>query len=432
MGESGPNNGAAAFYASNQHNDVLNAAPDSDEARQRLVDELKRRGNAAFSAKSLPEADVLYSKAIEHDSKIPALFGNRAMARLMMGRFKDALEDAEAAIELDASWTKAWFRAGKAEVGLEKLDEAQKRFEKILELEPDNKAAQQEIKAMPERRQKLEQKKKREAAEAEQKAKERAELAKDKVVSKRIVEVSKDQASGAAAAKKKSSSSEKDGEIDLSLRGYRTLPDGRKTTFFNRELTEEEKEMLKDNKPKQVSEEAEAILAKEQELASKGASAWNHGGTFEERPMSKWAEPKLKEYLESLSCPVQLVDSDGDAESGTLKVTDLKNIDGDASITFTRGKKRHMFDYSLDVAWSVACLGKTVSGTIFLPDVSADEVSGDPSDGVVEAELRWSNREKAGANQAVISKTLMDTKSGLLAKVNEALNKWAVEFRKIQ
>mmetsp|Transcript_18371 Transcript_18371/g.36100 ORF Transcript_18371/g.36100 Transcript_18371/m.36100 type:complete len:423 (+) Transcript_18371:280-1548(+) len=419
------NSNAGAFYASNQHNDVLNASPDSEEARQRLVDELKRRGNAAFSAKSLPEAEVLYSKAIEHDPKAFALFGNRSMVRLMMGRFAEALEDAESAIAIDASWSKGWYRAGKAEVGLDKLDEATKRFEKVLELEPGNKAAEQEIKAMPQRREKLVEKKRIEAERAEKAAKEKAELTKDSFVSKRIVEVESDSASDS----KKSTG--KKGDVDLSLRGYRTLPDGRKTTYFNRELTEEEKELLKDNKPKQLEDE-ETLKAKEQELASKGASAWNHGGTFEERPMTKWAQPKLKEYLGAVTCPIQLVDSDGDAESETIKVTDIKNIDGDASIMFTRGKKRHMFDYSMELDWQVDTLGNRVTGTLFLPDVSADEVSGDASDNVIDAELRWSNREKAGSNQAVIAKTLMDPKTGLLGAVNEALNKWAAEFRTIQ
>jgi hypothetical protein len=33
-----------------------------DEAKESLIAELKSRGNAAFKAKSLMEADVLYSK----------------------------------------------------------------------------------------------------------------------------------------------------------------------------------------------------------------------------------------------------------------------------------------------------------------------------------------------------------------------------------
>ena len=33
-----------------RHSDVMNARPESDESKQRLVDELKRRGNMAFKA----------------------------------------------------------------------------------------------------------------------------------------------------------------------------------------------------------------------------------------------------------------------------------------------------------------------------------------------------------------------------------------------
>ena len=82
-----------------RHSDVMNARPESDESKQRLVDELKRRGNMAFKAvrfihfsqkcrrrneqhtnpkqKSMEEARQLYSKAIHHNGKIVALYGNR-------------------------------------------------------------------------------------------------------------------------------------------------------------------------------------------------------------------------------------------------------------------------------------------------------------------------------------------------------------------
>jgi len=33
-----------------RHSDVLNAKPESDESKRRLIDELKRRGNLAFKA----------------------------------------------------------------------------------------------------------------------------------------------------------------------------------------------------------------------------------------------------------------------------------------------------------------------------------------------------------------------------------------------
>ena len=33
-----------------RHSDVMGAKPESDESKQRLVDELKRRGNLAFKA----------------------------------------------------------------------------------------------------------------------------------------------------------------------------------------------------------------------------------------------------------------------------------------------------------------------------------------------------------------------------------------------
>lgn len=77
------------------------------------------------------------------------------------------------------------------------------------------------------------------------------------------------------------------------------------------------------------------------------------------------------------------------------------------------------------------CAGAKVSGTLFLPDVSGDAIT----DGeVVEAELRWSARDRAGTNQAAIAKALMDTNpaSGLLGGVNKAVHTFADEFRALK
>ena len=93
-----------------RHSDVMNARPESDESKQRLVDELKRRGNMAFKAvrffrffrfrfvdvnrtlntintqKSMEEARQLYSKAIHHNGKIVALYGNRCAVYVVFSR----------------------------------------------------------------------------------------------------------------------------------------------------------------------------------------------------------------------------------------------------------------------------------------------------------------------------------------------------------
>mmetsp|Transcript_13450 Transcript_13450/g.23933 ORF Transcript_13450/g.23933 Transcript_13450/m.23933 type:complete len:431 (+) Transcript_13450:177-1469(+) len=420
-------NGAGAFFAGNQHNDVLFAKPDGAEAVARLVEELKRRGNAAVKFESFPEAEALYSKAIEHDSKNVALYGNRAMVRGSMGRFKEALEDAEAAIAVNPEWVKGYYRKATSLAGLKRFDEAKAAFEEVLNLDPKNKAAKAELDKIPAR------KAAHEASEARIKERQAEENAKGNTVaarvpiSRKVIDVKKEASTKANAAEKPKATDEND--VDLSMRGYRTLADGRKTTYFNRELTEEEKELLKDNAPKQVAS-TEEISEQEKKLAQEGASAWNQGGTFEEKAMSEWAHARLKELLVGTKVPISIQDADGDVVEEEIKVTGLLDLEGDASITFTRGKKRHIFDFNFSATWRVMVDGKTIKGEIYLGDVSGDAVLESEPNEPLEAELRWSDRGKAGTNEARIKEAVMSNgEQGLLGALSRAVHAFATEFR---
>ena len=93
------------------HKEVMSCPiPDDPDSKQALLTEIKSRGNAAFKAKRLDEADMLYTRAIEIDPNGHAFRGNRSASRLGMGRFKEALDDAESAIGVDPNWAKGYFR----------------------------------------------------------------------------------------------------------------------------------------------------------------------------------------------------------------------------------------------------------------------------------------------------------------------------------
>ena len=52
-----------------RHSDILHVSPDTEEKKEQLLNELKSRGNHAFSSKSFEEAEVLYSRSIELNPK---------------------------------------------------------------------------------------------------------------------------------------------------------------------------------------------------------------------------------------------------------------------------------------------------------------------------------------------------------------------------
>ena len=48
-----------------KHSDILNEKPTTEEQTDKLVEEIKRRGNLAFKGRHYEEAEVLYTHAIE-------------------------------------------------------------------------------------------------------------------------------------------------------------------------------------------------------------------------------------------------------------------------------------------------------------------------------------------------------------------------------
>jgi serine/threonine-protein phosphatase 5 len=68
------------------------------------------------------------------------------MAHLKVKEYARALEDAEAAIKLKDDYVKAYHRRGKAYMAMNKVEMAIRDFQYILEKEPHNKEAMQEIK----------------------------------------------------------------------------------------------------------------------------------------------------------------------------------------------------------------------------------------------------------------------------------------------
>lgn len=102
---------------------------------------LKNKGNAAFAAKNFEQAEGLYSQAIAmlgSDDAPHTLFGNRAAARLSLGRPQEALEDAELAIKKDRTWLKGYHRKACAHKAMGESRVALETYRHVMEMEPGN------------------------------------------------------------------------------------------------------------------------------------------------------------------------------------------------------------------------------------------------------------------------------------------------------
>ncbi|ETM98731.1 hypothetical protein PPTG_19303 [Phytophthora nicotianae INRA-310] len=308
--------GGDAALPFSRHSDVLHGpVPTNPTELETLVAELKRRGNAAFQQKALEEAEVLYTRAIAVNESNPQqnqhiFYANRSAARCSMGKAAQALEDAEACIALDATYAKGFFRKAQALVKLNRFKEALVVLDVAKALESNNKS----VTTLYTKVQELA-KKEKEAPAAP---------APKKVVTR--VEVP--QTSSASAPKPTAAASstvvDEDAEIAGHVRGYKKLADGRVTTFFNNELTEEAKQLIGDIAPKKV-EDPNKVQIKSVD----GGSAWNQGNTFEEKDMTSWAKRKLEKVVSGVSAPL----GSGEGVVTSLEVSDLE---GDASIAVWR------------------------------------------------------------------------------------------------
>ncbi|XP_034425764.1 dnaJ homolog subfamily C member 7-like isoform X3 [Hippoglossus hippoglossus] len=106
----------------------------------------KEQGNALYSKKDYSEAFNYYTKAIDTCPKTASYYGNRAATLMMLSRFREALEDSQQAVRLDESFMKGHLREGKCHLSLGNAMAASRCFQKVLELEPSNREAQQENK----------------------------------------------------------------------------------------------------------------------------------------------------------------------------------------------------------------------------------------------------------------------------------------------
>lgn len=104
---------------------------------------MKDQGNKALKKNKFEDAIKFYSQAIDLDKNNHVLYSNRSAAYAMLGKYQQALEDAESTITLKPDWAKGYSRKGSALAYLNKLDDSIKAYEKGLLLDPNNEQLKQ-------------------------------------------------------------------------------------------------------------------------------------------------------------------------------------------------------------------------------------------------------------------------------------------------
>ncbi|GKZ01436.1 hypothetical protein MPSEU_001094400 [Mayamaea pseudoterrestris] len=160
------------------------------------------------------------------------------------------------------------------------------------------------------------------------------------------------------------------------MRGYKITKDGRKTSYFTRELSDDTAKHYHDIAPKRLNSAGNGVTSDATQpltttasapLTNNGTStsAWNAAGTWEEKDTTTWCSDRLKKRLEATS-----VSSD----KFEIDIVEVKSVTGHGSVAFTAGKKRYIFEYEAELKYEVKLPDNNqivASGTVCLPDIES-------------------------------------------------------------
>lgn len=85
---------------------------EASAADKAAAEKAKAEGNALMSSKDYQAAAAAYTRAIAYDDRNAVYYSNRAAAFSSLNDHKKAIEDANAAIEIDPAFSKAYHRLG--------------------------------------------------------------------------------------------------------------------------------------------------------------------------------------------------------------------------------------------------------------------------------------------------------------------------------
>lgn len=126
---------AAAGGANTNTSSSSSSVPEPSEAQKKEAESLKSKGNAAMAQKDYAGAIDLYTQALGLHPSNAVFLSNRAAAHSAAKDHASARIDAEAAVAIDPSYTKAWSRLGLARFALGDPKGAMEAYRQGIEYE---------------------------------------------------------------------------------------------------------------------------------------------------------------------------------------------------------------------------------------------------------------------------------------------------------
>jgi len=273
----------------------------------------------------------------------------------------------------------------------------------------------------------------KEREEKEKKAR-KEKQAKEKEKRRKEAEARK---SAKAASKRNDDDDDDDDELTeqelASLRGYKKTKDGRTTSYFTRELSEEEKQRLGDITPKKLESASgaetptlSATSSVSPVASSTGVdgstasrpSAWNQAGTWEEKDCTGWCKDSLTSKLQSTLLQKQ-------TDSGLrAKIRKVDELTGEGSVATTGGKKRYIFDFHAKLTYEITNAAdenkKEATGVVRLPDICSTHAED-------ELEVAFDGAWKT-APPSQDASAFLTTRQDLAVALRSSVQEWVQDF----
>jgi len=412
------------------HRNVLEADPDNDESKKKLVDELQSRGRAAVKANNWMDAKLLYEKVLTIstvDNKNKAIFhSNLSLVEKKMGQMEKARVAAEAATQKDEKYVKGWWRLGQALTALHRLHDALEAFSNAKVLDPTNKALIKEYQKL----QKLVEEE--ECLMTDDVDATNSSTSTTLLPTKTTKVVCKEKSSKSPCEGNiNDSNKKKDVETDSkiftkseTIRGYKVV-NGKKTSYFHNELDEKSKALIGDIAPKKIENTtAHSGPAGGNNKNSNilGTSVWNGAGTWEEKDVTNWAKDTLTKSILQTKYTLPL---SSPAPSALVTVEKVTKLDGHASVVVVRGKMRFIYEFCCKLEWQLKKDDDDLNckGSLAIPDIDGTIALGEGyeiHDFIIDSVTN--NSVKPVVDRFV-------HRGGLNEKLNEKIDDWVRLFR---
>ena len=129
-------------YSDNSKSDLLadlkKFRPELDTSKVQFPGDWNNKGDALYNQGKYDEAIQAYDRAIEIDPEDAETWGNKGDALYNQGKYDEAILALDRVIELDPEYSMAWNNKGYAFVLQGKYEEAIQALDKAIELDPNN------------------------------------------------------------------------------------------------------------------------------------------------------------------------------------------------------------------------------------------------------------------------------------------------------